>query len=243
MPSLDLRAGRCVRLLRGDFDQETIYPLEAHELLQRYRDMGASWMHIVDLDGARSAQLENRETIARLASQQAVQIQVGGGVRDLRTADDLLRIGVDRVVIGSLAAEKPDTVIDWIGRFGGERVCLAFDIELDADGCPQLRTRGWTQSGGLSLWQALEFYRDCGLKHVLCTDIARDGALSGPNTALYSQAITRHPELAWQASGGIASGADLAALAAAGAAAAISGKALLEERISLMELRPYLPNA
>ncbi len=128
-------------------------------------------------------------------------------------------------------------------RYGAERLCLAFDVRLDADGIPRVRTRGWRTDSALSLWDAVAAYARCGLKHVLCTDIERDGALAGPNLALYREALRRFPQIAWQASGGVASGADLVALAERGVPAAISGKALLEERITREELRPFLPNA
>ncbi|MGH8143553.1 MAG: HisA/HisF-related TIM barrel protein [Steroidobacteraceae bacterium] len=243
IPSIDLRGGHCVRLLQGDFAAETRYGLEPHELLTRYRLLGASWLHVVDLDGAREGALINRNLIHQLASQRAVQLQVGGGVRDAGTIDTLLSQGVARVVIGSAAAERPDEVAAWLAHYGPERICLAFDIRHDADGVPRIRTRGWRSHSTLSLWEALSAYADSGVQHVLCTDIERDGALAGPNLALYEQALQRFPRIGWQASGGVASGADLAALAERGVPAAISGKALLEERITREELRPFLPNA
>jgi phosphoribosylformimino-5-aminoimidazole carboxamide ribotide isomerase len=240
IPSIDLRGGRCVRLLRGDFDAETRYDYEPHELLSRYRALGATWLHIVDLDGARDGRLANRDVIIALASQKAVNLQVGGGLRSLAIADDLLRHGVDRLVIGSAAIEQPEEVRGWFARFGAERLCLALDVRLDASGSPLIQTRGWTQGTRRTLWEIVEAYRDCGLRHVLCTDIERDGALEGPNTALYAEALRRHPDLEWQASGGVRDADDLAALAALGMAAAVSGKALLEQRMTAAELVPYL---
>jgi phosphoribosylformimino-5-aminoimidazole carboxamide ribotide isomerase len=243
IPSIDLRGGHCVRLLQGDFAAETRYDFEPHELLQRYRQLGASWLHVVDLDGARDGALTNRNVIAQLASQRAVRLQVGGGIRTVADVNGMLEAGVARVVIGSVAVEQPETVGGWLRRFGAERVCLAFDVRLDAGGVPRLRTRGWRQSTGVSLWDAVGSFLESGVQHVLCTDIARDGALQGPNVELYAEAVRRQPQIAWQASGGVADAADLAALASVGVASAISGKALLEERITPLELQPYLPNA
>jgi len=243
IPAIDLRAGHCVRLLKGDYRAETRYELEPHELLGRYRALGASWLHVVDLDGAKRGKLANRAIIVALASQPAVSVQAGGGVRSAGTAHDLLAHGVDRVVVGSAAIERAGEVAGWIARFGPERVCLAFDVRLDAGGVPRVRTHGWMEGGTLSLWDAIEPYRPCGLRHVLCTDIDRDGALAGPNLDLYREALRRFPELAWQASGGVRDAADLAALASIGIGAAVSGKALLEERMTPEELRPFLPNA
>ena len=243
IPSIDLRNGRCVRLLKGNFDAETRYDLEPHELLQRYRALGASWLHVVDLDGAKDGLLANRSVIVRLASQKALLIQVGGGVRSVAVVDDLLRNGIDRVIVGSAAVEKPAEVQSWIKKYGAEKIGLAFDVRQDAQGVPRVLTRGWTQESKLSLWEAIESYLPHGLKHVLCTDVELDGALLGPAIGLYTEAVRRYPQIAWQASGGVRSAADLAALASLGAAAAISGKALLEELISPSELRPFLPNA
>jgi phosphoribosylformimino-5-aminoimidazole carboxamide ribotide isomerase len=243
IPSIDLRGGRCVRLLKGDFAAETRYEFEPTELLRRYRQLGASWLHIVDLDGARDGLLANRTVIAALAAQPDIALQVGGGVRSREVAADLLRLGVARVVVGSAAVEAADEVAAWLAEFGPERLCLAFDVRLDAAGAPLLQTRGWRQSTPLSLWEGVERYLAAGLRHVLCTDIERDGALAGPNVGLYREAAARYPQLRWQASGGVAEMANLHALAAAGAAAAISGKALLEDRLPLEELRPFLHDA
>jgi phosphoribosylformimino-5-aminoimidazole carboxamide ribotide isomerase len=243
IPSIDLRGGHCVRLLHGDFAAETRYEVGAHELLSRYQRLGARWLHIVDLDGARDGTPVNRGLIHRLAAQGTVRLQVGGGLRDRPAIDDLLSRGVARVVIGSAAVEQRAQVAGWMHSIGPECICLAFDVRLDAQGVPRLQTHGWRQQSALSLWDAVAAFADDGLRHVLCTDVERDGALAGPNLALYGEALQRFPQIQWQASGGIGSGADLAALAAQGVPAAISGKALLEHRISLEELRPFLPNA
>jgi phosphoribosylformimino-5-aminoimidazole carboxamide ribotide isomerase len=243
IPAIDLRQGRCVRLHQGDFHAETRYALAPHELAQRYRSLGAAWLHVVDLDGARDGVLANRAIVLALASQRSVSLQVGGGVRSAATAEDLLRNGVGRVVVGSAALERPEATAAWLARFGPERICLAFDVRMDARAEPRVHTRGWTQGGTVSLWSALEPFNAAGLRHVLCTDIDRDGTLGGPNLELYRECLRRYPDLAWQAAGGVRDAHDLAALAAVGVAAAVSGKALLEERLSPKELRPFLPNA
>jgi phosphoribosylformimino-5-aminoimidazole carboxamide ribotide isomerase len=243
IPAIDLRHGRCVRLYQGDFGAETRYEYEPLDLLARYRNLGASWLHVVDLDGAKDGVLANRSIIIALASQRAVRLQVGGGVRSADAVDDLLRQGVGRVVVGSAAVERPGEVQDWLIRFGTDRICLAFDVRLDGEGTPRVRTRGWTEETAMSLWDAIARFPVQHIKHVLCTDIERDGALSGPNMELYSQAVTRFPNLAWQASGGVRSAADLAALAQIGVAGAVSGKALLEDLITSEELRPFLHDA
>ncbi|MGA3159009.1 MAG: 1-(5-phosphoribosyl)-5-[(5-phosphoribosylamino)methylideneamino] imidazole-4-carboxamide isomerase [Steroidobacteraceae bacterium] len=243
IPAIDLRGGRCVRLLKGNFSAETRYEIDPLALLKYYHALGARWLHIVDLDGARDGVLANRHLIASFAAEGSIALQVGGGVRSTAVVADLLGAGVARVVIGSAAVDAPLAVEAWLRQYGSERVCLALDVRLDGAGVPLLQTRGWREATQLTLWQAIDRFTAAGLKHVLCTDIDRDGALSGPNVALYRECARRYPQLYWQASGGIAGGADLQALADAGASAAISGKALLEQRISIEELRPYLPAA
>ncbi len=243
VPAIDLRGGHCVRLLRGDFAAETRYDVEPWALLERYRELGARWLHVVDLDGARDGQQVNQDIILRLAAMPAMQLQVGGGIRDSSAIDSLLHAGVARVVIGSAAVMKPDQVQMWLRRFGRDALTLAFDVRLDADQIPRCATHGWQVQTATTLWQALDAFRPAGFKHVLCTDVERDGAMNGPNLALYAEAMRRYPELEWQASGGVRSDADLHALADLGVAVAITGRALLEEGFDAEELAPFLRNA
>lgn len=243
IPAIDLRGGRCVRLYQGDFGAETRYEYSPRQLLEKYRALGASWVHVVDLDGARDGALANRDIIVALAALRGPKLQVGGGIRSPEIIEDLISSGIERVVIGSAAVERPGEVIDWAGHFGADRVCLALDVRRDRHGEPQVRTRGWKSGTAISLWEALAAYPAAAVRHVLCTDIERDGALTGPSLDLYREAVARFPHIAWQASGGVRDAADLAALARIGAAAAVSGKALLEERIGPEELRPFLPDA
>jgi phosphoribosylformimino-5-aminoimidazole carboxamide ribotide isomerase len=243
IPAIDLRGGHCVRLLQGDFAAETIYSDDPAEILDRYLAVGARRVHVVDLDGARDGNQPNRELIVGLARQSGVRLQVGGGLRTLARVEELLLTGVERAVIGSVAVTAPDDVAQWLAQVGPQRIVLAFDVRLDGTGTPLLTTHGWRQTSELSLWQAVERFMKAGLTHVLCTDVSRDGAMTGPNCELYAQAVRRFPELQWQASGGVASVRDLHALRDCGVAAVISGKAMLENRISPEELRPFLPNA
>lgn len=237
IPAIDLRGGRCVRLYQGDFGAETRYEYSPRELLEKYRALGASWVHVVDLDGARDGVLSNREVIIDLAAQRGLKLQVGGGIRSAEIIEDLISSGIERVVIGSAAVERPDDVIGWISRFGADRICLALDVRHNREGEPQVRTRGWKSGTAISLWEAIQLYPAAAVRHVLCTDIERDGTLTGPNLDLYRDALARFPRIAWQASGGVRDAADLQALAQIDVAAAVSGKALLEERIRPEDLR------
>ncbi len=242
IPAIDLKAGHCVRLLRGRFDSETRYATDPLEQLERYRELGAHWLHIVDLDGARDGAFGNHAIIMRMAAQRQVRLQVGGGIRNTAAVAQMLDAGIERVVVGSAAVTQPDQVRAWLQHFGADRLTLAFDVRMDGKGTPCVATHGWAQQSTLSLWDAIEAYREADLRHVLCTDVELDGSLSGPNLALYRNATRRHPCIQWQASGGIRDARDLQALKAAGASAAISGKAMLEELIPMEELQPFLPS-
>src|ERR1700719_3352447 len=243
IPAIDLRDGHCVRLLHGDFDAETRYPTDAKALLAKYRDLGADWLHVVDLDGARGGLPDNRAMILQLAAQKAVKLQVGGGLRNTAALTQMLDAGVARVVMGSAALTQVEQVQAWLTHFGPDRITLAFDVSVDDNGVPRVMTHGWQRQSALVLWSALDHYTASDLRHVLCTDVGRDGALTGPNLSLYGEAVRRYPQMQWQASGGIRNAHDLHALAKVGAAAAISGKELLENLIPLEELQPFLPNA
>jgi phosphoribosylformimino-5-aminoimidazole carboxamide ribotide isomerase len=242
IPAIDLRGGRCVRLLKGDFGAQTRYDVDPVGLAAEYRGWGAAWLHVVDLDGAASGRPVNLELIAAMRSIEGLKIQMGGGIRDRASLDAALEVA-DRIVLGSLAVTDPARVAEWLAAYGAERFTLGFDVRFGEDGRPYVTTHGWTQSSALTLADAVMQYRAAGLRHVLCTDVDKDGALGGPNLALYRDCAARWPALAFQASGGVRDAADLAELAATGVAAAISGKALLEGRIRNEEIRRFLPNA
>jgi phosphoribosylformimino-5-aminoimidazole carboxamide ribotide isomerase len=232
-----------VRLLHGDFDAETRYASDARTLLAKYCELGADWLHVVDLDGARGGLPDNRAMVLQLAAQKAVKLQVGGGLRNTAALTQMLDAGVQRVVVGSTAITQVEQVQAWLEHFGPDRITLAFDVSVDDNGVPRVMTHGWQRQSALDLWSAVDHYTASNLRHVLCTDVGRDGALTGPNLSLYDEAVRRYPQMEWQASGGIRNAHDLHALAETGAAAAISGKALLENLIPFEELQPFLPNA
>jgi phosphoribosylformimino-5-aminoimidazole carboxamide ribotide isomerase len=243
IPSIDLRGGRCVRLRQGDFATERSYSIEPAALLHRYHALGARWLHVVDLDGAKDGVTVNAPLIESLARHPMTCLQVGGGIRSGAAVDRLLSAGVARVVIGSAAVQRPQEVTSWLRCFGSERLCVAFDVHIGPLSEPQVHTHGWTQNSALSLWNAIRTFPAGALRHVLCTDIGRDGTLRGPNLALYRSAATQFPHLLWQASGGIRNARDLRALAGLGLTAAVTGTALLESRIPPKDLRPFLPAA
>ena len=230
-PAIDLLGGKCVRLSQGRFDQVTTYGDPAAQLAD-FAAARASWVHVVDLDGAREGKPVQHDALRQLARAADVSIQCGGGVRQWGHVQSLLDAGVSRVVIGSAAVQRPDEVREWIASFGVERICCAFDVR-DSGGAFEVAVHGWTAGAGCTIEQALAFYPPGSLKHVLVTDVSRDGILSGPNVQLIEAIIRARPDLELQASGGVSNLRDLDALRSAGAAGAIVGRALYEKKVSL----------
>ena len=243
IPAIDLKGGRYVRLLQGDFAKETRYGDDPLPLARQYREQGFEYLHVVDLDGARTGEQRNRDLVARLIQETELAVQLGGGIRSRETIRDWIDAGISRCVIGSIAVDDPHLVTAWLREFGAERIVLALDVRIDEDGTPQLATHGWTRTAGVSLWQRLEEFGGSGLQHVLCTDIGQDGALGGPNTELYREFIARFPQLKLQASGGVRDCGDLGELRALGCAAAVTGRALLDGRITTGEVSSFLRSA
>lgn len=234
IPAIDLRGGRVVRLRQGDYARETVFHVDPVELAQRYAEAGARWLHVVDLDGARSGTFENLAVIEAIVKATALQVQCGGGVRNRADLERLYAAGVARVVVGSVAVQEPDTTAGWIGQFGAGRLVLALDARRDGTGwC--LPVRGWREDSGVALAPLAEHYAAAGARHVLCTDISRDGTLGGFNLDLYRDLLERAPGLAVQASGGACSLDDIRKVRATGASAVILGRALLERRFTLAE--------
>ena len=243
IPAIDLREGKCVRLLQGDFDRQTNYSKDPQVLAGSYETAGFRDLHIVDLDGALSGQQENQQIIHKIIDSSDLAVQIGGGIRTQEKLESWLDAGVARVVIGSLAIIRPRLVSEWLNNYGPDKIVLALDVNLDETGTPQLATHGWTRSGNMDLWQCIDTYLSVGLQHVLCTDISRDGAMSGPNVALYAQLLGNYPHIQLQASGGVRDIDDLKALNDIGLPAAISGRALLDGTIKPEELTTFLPAA
>lgn len=234
-PAIDVREGRVVRLAQGDFARETRYADDPLAIAKRYAEAGARWLHLVDLDAARAGGYTLVRLLERIVAETGLRVQTGGGVREGVDIARMLSAGAERVVVGSRAVRLPVRVVEWIAHFGAERVAVALDTRADAEGIWRLPVHGWTEAGTERLFDLVERYRVAGLRHLLCTDIARDGMLSGPNLALYRELHARAPGVALQASGGVRELADLSAVQAAGCAGVVLGKALLEGRLALAD--------
>jgi phosphoribosylformimino-5-aminoimidazole carboxamide ribotide isomerase len=243
IPAIDLKDGKCVRLLQGDFDRATEYSDDPAQVARQFAALAASDLHIVDLDGARFGEQRNKEIVASIADESNLTVQLGGGIRDAETVEKWLAAGVSRCVIGSLAITEPDTVKAWLARFGGDRIVLALDIKMDARNEPIITTHGWTKDSKATFFESVNDFMSAGLQHVLCTDVSRDGAMVGPNFELYQRIMEAYPELLLQASGGVRHIGDLQQLRRLGVPAAISGRALLDGKISAEEIETFQQSA
>ena len=235
-PALDVRGGRVVRLRQGDYGAETDYgddPLARAEL---YAAEGARWLHLVDLEAAREGGYSLVALLAAIKQRTTLRVQTGGGVRTAADVARLLDAGADRVVIGSLSVLDPGRVAKWLDRFGAERIAVALDTRRDEAGVWSLPVEGWTEPSSRTLGELAGLFASSGMRHLLCTDIDRDGILSGPNLGLYTWLKEKIPGVALQASGGVRDASDVAATRAVGCEGVVLGRALLERRLTLSDL-------
>lgn len=235
IPAIDLIDGAVVRLFQGDYAQKTEYQKDPVAVVHDYADAGASWLHIVDLTGAKAPEKRQLELIKRMVDTKRMQFQAGGGIRSEQEVVQLLESGVSRVVIGSLAAKQPELVSGWLKTYGGDKIVLALDVNINANGERMIATHGWQQDSGVALEGLLDSLMASGAEHVLCTDISRDGTLQGSNVDLYTDVAAQFPSVKWQASGGIGALTDIEALKPTGVAGVILGRALLEGKFTLAE--------
>lgn len=234
-PAIDLMDGGCVRLFKGDFKQRTNYDISPMDVAKTCAKMGAEWMHIVDLDGAKHGKTEQTDLIIKIANESGLKVQTGGGIREIGHIERLLQGGVQRVVIGSLAVTNPQMVKFWIANFGPDRIVVALDVNIGEDGEPYPATRGWTETADKTLWDVLKDFLGSGLKTVLVTDIARDGVLGGANVELYKRIQLEFPTLDLITSGGVGTLKDVKDLKALNPHGIIIGKALYENKFTLGE--------
>ncbi|EIC85136.1 1-(5-phosphoribosyl)-5-[(5-phosphoribosylamino)methylideneamino]imidazole-4-carboxamide isomerase [Serratia sp. M24T3] len=235
IPALDLIEGSVVRLHQGDYGQQRDYGNSPLPRLQDYQAQGAEVLHLVDLTGAKDPAARQIPLLKQLVAGVSVPVQVGGGIRTEQDVEALLDAGVSRVVVGSTAIKNPELVQQWFTRFGADALVLALDVRIDDAGNKHVAVSGWQENSDSTLEQVVEQFLPFGLKHVLCTDISRDGTLAGSNVELYREVCQRFPQVAFQASGGIGSLDDIAALRGSGVKGVIVGRALLDGKFNVSE--------
>lgn len=243
IPAIDLKDGKCVRLFKGDFARTTEYSSDPASVGRQFSALAVQDLHVIDLDGARTGAQHNQSIVKEIATHSGLDVQLGGGIRERDNIASWLDAGVTRCVVGSIAINEPQVVREWILEFGVDAIVLALDVKLSASGVPMLTTHGWTKDTDITLWDCIDNYRDIGARHVLCTDVARDGAMTGPNFELYTDILVRYPDLQLQASGGVRDVADLQSLRSLNVPAAITGRALLDGEISESEVASFRQSA
>ena len=234
VPAIDMIEGRCVRLSQGDFNKSKEYDASPLEMAKRYEDVGVRRLHLVDLDGARAGIPQNLRSLEQIASATSLDVEWGGGVRSKESIASVLNAGAAGVICGSLALQEPRLFSAFLKEYGEERIILGADISGG-----KIATKGWLELSSSTIEEVIELFLKDGLKRVICTDISKDGMLQGPAVELYSALMERFPTMHLTASGGVGSMADLENLEAAGVPAAIVGKAIFEERITLKEIERW----
>lgn len=231
IPAIDIIGGRCVRLTKGDYNQQSTYG-DPVAMAQAFEDAGCKRLHVVDLDGARSRHIVNSATLRAITSATKLTVDFGGGIKSDEDIEEAFDSGAAMVTVGSIAITHPATTERWIGRYGAERIILGADAK---DG--RIAINGWKDDSGEDLTTFIRRYVEKGITKVLCTDISRDGTLSGPNIALYENLMEAFPNLYLIVSGGIGTVEDLKAVEAASLPAVVFGKAFYEGKITIDELR------
>ncbi len=234
IPAIDLMNGQCVRLQKGDFGTKKVYDKDPVELARHFEGLGLQRLHLVDLDGAIKKQPVNLPVLERIAKATSLTIDFGGGLRTRQHLQNAFEAGAAQVTCGSIAAKDPETFSGWLQKFGAEKFVLAADVHGE-----QIAVHGWKETADLSLWDFLQNYWQQGIRHVLCTDISKDGMLQGTAVPLYQQIMRRYPHLYLVASGGVSNRHDLELLEKSGIPAVVTGKAIYEGRLSDEELASF----
>jgi phosphoribosylformimino-5-aminoimidazole carboxamide ribotide isomerase len=234
IPAIDIIDGKCVRLSKGDYNSKIIYNENPLEVAKLFEDHGFNYLHIVDLDGAKSSKVVNFNILESIAKNTNLKIDFGGGIK---STDDLKRVldaGADQVTVGSVAVKNPILLYEWINDYGADRIILGADVKG-----LNIATDGWLETSDLSLFNFLKEYYLKGIRTVLCTDISKDGMLQGPSFELYQTIMDKYPDLDLIASGGISCINDVIKLKENGIPAVVIGKAIYENKIDLKELVKY----
>lgn len=234
IPAIDIIGGKCVRLSQGDYNQKTVYNEHPLEVAKMFEASGITHLHLVDLDGAKSAKVVNWKVLEIIANQTSLKIDFGGGVKSDEDIKGVFDAGANQVTAGSIAVKSPETVARWIASYGAERIILGADVRDK-----MIAINGWKEDSGLELFSFLKDYTDKGIESVICTDITKDGMLAGSSIELYQDILGEFPNLKLIASGGVTSIEEIDQLQENGLYGAIVGKAIYEGRITLKELEKY----
>jgi phosphoribosylformimino-5-aminoimidazole carboxamide ribotide isomerase len=231
IPAIDIINGQCVRLTKGDYNQKTVYRDSPAEVAKEFEAIGFRRLHVVDLDGAKSKHIVNDAVLTAITTETNLAVDFGGGIKTDEDIEKAFAAGAAMVTVGSIAVTQPDLFMGWLEKYGPERMILGADVRHG-----KISINGWKEDSTEDLLPFLRRYIDAGVRNVLCTEISKDGTLSGPAIDLYSEVMNAYPELHLIASGGVSSMDDIKALDAAGIPAVVFGKAIYEGRIDLHQL-------
>ncbi len=235
IPAIDLIDGKCVRLSKGDYDQKIVYNENPLEVAKAFEDHGLKRLHLVDLDGAKEKHLVNWKVLERIASKTDLVIDFGGGIKSKEDIEIVFSSGAAMATIGSIAVKDKKLFFSWLEKFGPDKIVLGADVKDK-----KIAVAGWLETTDIDLFEFLEEYLKRGVKHVLCTDISKDGMLEGTSMDLYKELVQRFPDIGLIASGGITQMDELYTLDEMNVPGAIIGKAIYEGKITLLDLQSFV---
>ncbi len=235
IPAIDIINGKCVRLTKGDYSTKIVYNEDPLEVAKQYEDHGIQYLHLVDLDGARSNRIYNYNILEKIASKTNLHIDFGGGLKSDDDVEIAFSSGAKQITGGSIAVKDPKTFLKWLREYGRERIILGADAINE-----KIAVSGWLEESNKEAIPFIQYYQKLGIKYVISTDIAKDGMLEGPSFDLYKKILSEIPNINLIASGGITSISDIEDLNEMGCEGAIIGKAIYENRISLKELEKFV---
>ena len=234
IPAIDIIEGKCVRLTEGDYTQKKIYNEDPLEVAKQFEGVGLMRLHLVDLDGAKAGAVVNWKVLEKIANKTGLIIDFGGGIKTEVTLKTVLDTGATYATIGSLAVKESATFEEWIERFGAQIFMLGADVYEE-----KIAVGGWLEKTEIDVFDFIGSYMDKGVTQIFCTDIQKDGKLEGPSIELYQKILQQYPTLQLIASGGVSQLKDLEDLRRIGCSGAIVGKAIYENKISLLELSSF----
>ena len=235
IPAIDLIGGKCVRLTQGDYQQKKEYSSNPLEVAQRFADHGIRRLHLVDLDGAKQRTVVNLKVLEQIATHTALAVDFGGGVQSDEDLHRVFEAGAQQVTGGSIAVRQPKVFMHWLDQYGADKIILGADARDRL-----IAISGWQEKSTLDVIDFIHDYQQRGVRHVICTDVAKDGLLQGPSFGLYEEIRAKVPSVHLIASGGITTVDDLRQLQREGLHGAIIGKALYEGTLTLQGLAEFL---
>ena len=232
IPAIDIINGQCVRLTKGDYDQKKIYNDNPTEVAKQFEQLGFKRLHVVDLDGAKSKHIVNDSVLKAITTATHLVVDFGGGIKTEEDIEKAFEAGASMVTVGSIAVTHPELFMEWLGKYGPEKLILGADVRNG-----KVSINGWKEDTSENLLPFLKQYIDKGVKNVLCTEISKDGTLQGPDIELYKEVMSAYPQLHLIASGGVSCNEDIEALQTSEIPAVVFGKAFYEGKIDIEKLR------